>query len=60
MQGQVYLTGALGQFSAAPGGQPVDPGSQDAEPRANDDCPDPPLESFRIVFEVIGTRLGVE
>ena len=27
----------------------MDPESQDAEPRANDDSPDPPLESFRKV-----------
>ena len=38
----------------------MDPESQDAEPKANDDSPDPPLESFRIVLEVVGTCPGVE
>ena len=38
----------------------MDPKSQDAEPKANDDSPDPPLESFRIVFEIIRTYPGVE
>ena len=28
----------------------MDPESQDAEPKANDASPDPPLESFGIVF----------
>ena len=40
--GQVYLADALEEFSAVPGGQPVDPESQGAEPRAKDDSPNPP------------------
>ena len=56
----MYLADALEEFSAVPRGQPVDPESQDAEPRAIDDSPDPPLESSRIVYEIIGSYPGVE
>ena len=41
-------------------GQLLDLESQEAEPKASDGSPDPPLESFRRVFEIIGTYPGVE
>ena len=56
----MYVADALGGVFGSSGGQQVDPKSQDAEPKANNGPPDPPLESFRIVFEIIRTCPGVE
>ena len=59
MQGQVYLADALEEFSTVPGRGRWIQRVRTQRPKQTTDPPDPP-ESYRIVFEVVGTCPGVE